>query len=300
MVEYFGPLLSIMTTSNLEQAIALQNAVDYGLTAGIHSLNKTEVQDWLSRVQAGNLYVNRGITGAIVQRQPFGGWKRSTVGPSAKAGGPNYLISLSDWEKAAAADHDIKLTDAQNSVLSLAASSAMTDSEVESLLRAAKSDIWNLQNFFRSTDESGLNAERNVMRYFRSDCTLRVDLSASNYDSWRAMLALIALGKGEVSAFDLPERLKKEAQKAGLKVTVEDAQSFRKSLLYRPRRVRYIGQPLTIESGSVLASCDVAMYSSPATESGRIELLPYFKEQAVSVTAHRFGNPVKFVAELAL
>jgi RHH-type proline utilization regulon transcriptional repressor/proline dehydrogenase/delta 1-pyrroline-5-carboxylate dehydrogenase len=274
--------------------------VDYGLTAGIHSLNKTEVRDWLSRVQAGNLYVNRGITGAIVQRQPFGGWKRSTVGPSAKAGGPNYLISLSDWEKAAAADHDIQLTDAQNSVLSLAASSAMTDSEVESLLRAAKSDIWNLQNFFRSTDESGLNAERNVLRYFRSDCTLRVDLSASNYDSWRAMLALIALGKGDVSAFDLPARLKKEAQKAGLKVTVEDAQRFHKSLLYRPRRVRYIGQPLTIETGSVLASCDIAMYSSPATESGRIELLPYFKEQAVSVTAHRFGNPVKFVAELAL
>jgi RHH-type proline utilization regulon transcriptional repressor/proline dehydrogenase/delta 1-pyrroline-5-carboxylate dehydrogenase len=300
MVEYFGPVLSIMTTSNLEQALALQNAVDYGLTAGIHSLDKNEVTHWLSKVQAGNLYVNRGITGAIVERQPFGGWKRSSVGPSTKAGGPNYLISLSNWESTAATQAEISLTDAQNSVLALAASSAMTDFEVESLLRGAKSDIWNLQNFFKSTDESGLSAERNVLRYFRSDCTLRVDLSASNYDSWRAMLALIALGKGEVSAFDLPERLKKEAQKAGLKVTVEDAQSFRKSLVYRPRRVRYIGQPLSVEKGSVMASCDVAIYANPTTESGRIELLPYFKEQAVSVTAHRFGNPVKFVAELSL
>lgn len=300
LVEYFGPVLSIMTTSNLEQALALQNAVDYGLTAGIHSLDETEVTDWLSRVQAGNLYVNRGITGAIVERQPFGGWKRSSVGPSAKAGGPNYLISLSDWENAASDQRDTTLTDAQNSVLALAAASAMSDVEVESLLRAVKSDLWNLQHFFRSTDESGLSAERNVLRYFRSDCTLRIDLSASNYDSWRALLALIALGQGEVSAFDLPERLKKEALKAGLKVIVEDAESFQRSLANRPRRVRYIGQSLIIEPGSIMASCDVSIYANSATESGRIELLPYFKEQAVSITAHRFGNPVKFVAELAL
>lgn len=300
MVEYFGPVLSIMTTSNLEQALALQNAVDYGLTAGIHSLDETEVKDWLSRVQAGNLYVNRGITGAIVQRQPFGGWKRSSVGPSTKAGGPNYLISLSDWENAPGNQLEISLTDAQNSILALCATSAASDTEVESLLRAAKSDIWHLQNFFRSTDESALSAERNVLRYFRSDCTLRIDPTASSYDTWRTILAMAALGSGEVSAFDLPERLQKEVGKAGLKLTLEDEQSFIRSLTSRPRRLRYVGQGPEVEAGSVMASCDVALYEGAATESGRIELLPYFKEQAVSVTAHRFGNPVKFVAELAI
>jgi RHH-type proline utilization regulon transcriptional repressor/proline dehydrogenase/delta 1-pyrroline-5-carboxylate dehydrogenase len=300
LVEYFGPILSIMTTSNLEQAIALQNAVDYGLTAGIHSLDATEVKDWLSRVRAGNLYVNRGITGAIVERQPFGGWKRSSVGPSTKAGGPNYLISLSNWERTAAAQHDLPLSDHQNAVLALAAASAMSDSEVESLLRGAQSDLWHLQHFFGSSDEAGLSAERNVLRYFRSDCTLRVDLSASNYDSWRSLLVLIALGKGEVSAFELPPRLHKVAQKAGLKVIVEDAQSFSRSLSLRPRRVRFVGQEQSVEAGTILASCDIALYRNQTTESGRIELLPYFKEQAVSVTAHRFGNPLKFVSELAL
>jgi hypothetical protein len=49
-------------------------------------------------VQAGNLYVNRVITGAIVRRQPFGGWKRSAVGAGRKAGGPNYLFGLGSWE----------------------------------------------------------------------------------------------------------------------------------------------------------------------------------------------------------
>ena len=62
------------------RALALQNATDFGLTAGVHSRDITEVNTWLDHVQAGNLYVNRGITGAIVRRQPFGGWKRSSVG----------------------------------------------------------------------------------------------------------------------------------------------------------------------------------------------------------------------------
>src|SRR5690606_9752452 len=78
--EYFGPVLGVMTASSLDEAIALQNGSDYGLTAGIHSLDPAEVARWIDTVEAGNLYVNRGITGAIVQRQPFGGWKRSTVG----------------------------------------------------------------------------------------------------------------------------------------------------------------------------------------------------------------------------
>src|SRR5690606_23272480 len=72
--EYFGPVLGIMRAKDLDEALALQNAVPYGLTAGIHSLDADEVGYWLDRVQAGNLYVNRPITGAIVRRQPFGGW----------------------------------------------------------------------------------------------------------------------------------------------------------------------------------------------------------------------------------
>jgi RHH-type transcriptional regulator, proline utilization regulon repressor / proline dehydrogenase / delta 1-pyrroline-5-carboxylate dehydrogenase len=300
LIEYFGPVLSIMTARNLEGAIALQNAVDYGLTAGIHSLDPVEVRDWLKRVQAGNLYVNRGITGAIVERQPFGGWKRSSVGPSTKAGGPNYLLSLSSWRPKRAEVEGVTLSDTQNAVLALAASSELTDGEVESLIRGAMSDVDALRNFFGSTDPSNLEAERNVLRYFRSDCTLRVEASASRFDSWRAMMTLIALGKGEISAFEIPERLRRIAQKAGIRVIVEDHNSFLKSLTTRPRRVRLIGKLSEIEADSPLANPDIALYQDPATESGRIELLPYFKEQAVSVTAHRFGNPVKFVRQLSI
>lgn len=89
--ECFGPVLGLMRAENLDEAVNLQNATDYGLTAGIHTLDESEIVAWRERVVAGNLYINRAITGAIVQRQPFGGWKRSSIGPGAKAGGPNYV-----------------------------------------------------------------------------------------------------------------------------------------------------------------------------------------------------------------
>ncbi|WP_197509811.1 aldehyde dehydrogenase family protein [Tessaracoccus coleopterorum] len=83
-----------MSAHSLEEAIRWQNGTAFGLTAGLHSLDAAEIRVWLDAVEAGNLYVNRTITGAIVRRQPFGGWKRSAVGPGAKAGGPGYVRAL--------------------------------------------------------------------------------------------------------------------------------------------------------------------------------------------------------------
>ena len=98
LTECFGPVLGVMRARDLDHALELQNQVPFGLTAGLQALDPLEIDHWRARVEAGNLYVNRGITGAVVQRQPFGGWKRSVVGPGAKAGGPNYVASLGRWQ----------------------------------------------------------------------------------------------------------------------------------------------------------------------------------------------------------
>ena len=95
--EWFGPVLAIMNAPNFDTARNWQNQVEFGLTAGIHCLDVGECEQWIDTVAAGNLYVNRGITGAVVNRQPFGGWKRSSVGATSKAGGPNYLNNLRRW-----------------------------------------------------------------------------------------------------------------------------------------------------------------------------------------------------------
>jgi RHH-type proline utilization regulon transcriptional repressor/proline dehydrogenase/delta 1-pyrroline-5-carboxylate dehydrogenase len=81
-----------LRADDLDHAIELQNGTDFGLTGGIQSLDPAEIGHWLDGVEVGNAYVNRHITGAIVRRQPFGGWKRSSVGRGAKSGGPDDIL----------------------------------------------------------------------------------------------------------------------------------------------------------------------------------------------------------------
>jgi RHH-type transcriptional regulator, proline utilization regulon repressor / proline dehydrogenase / delta 1-pyrroline-5-carboxylate dehydrogenase len=93
--ECFGPVLGVIRAEDLAHAVRIQNGTPFGLTGGIQSLDDDEIGYWLEHVEVGNAYVNRHITGAIVQRQPFGGWKRSSIGGAPKAGGPHYVHALS-------------------------------------------------------------------------------------------------------------------------------------------------------------------------------------------------------------
>ena len=87
-----------MAAADLDDAPSpCRTARPTGSPAGSTRSTPPKAAHWLDRVEVGNAYVNRAITGAIVQRQPFGGWKRSVVGPGAKAGGPNYVAQLGHW-----------------------------------------------------------------------------------------------------------------------------------------------------------------------------------------------------------
>ena len=94
LTEFFGPILSVIPFRKLDDAIAIVNATGYGLTSGLESLDDREQTRWQESIHAGNLYINRPTTGAIVLRQPFGGMGLSSYGPGLKAGGPNYVIPL--------------------------------------------------------------------------------------------------------------------------------------------------------------------------------------------------------------
>jgi RHH-type proline utilization regulon transcriptional repressor/proline dehydrogenase/delta 1-pyrroline-5-carboxylate dehydrogenase len=131
--ECFGPVLGLLRAASLDEAVEMQNDNDFGLTAGLHSLDEEEIGRWRERVAAGNLYINRAITGAIVQRQPFGGWKGSSFGPGAKAGGPNYVAQFARFE--------------------------------EPGVEADTYDRWWQDHFSRAHDPSGLRCEANVFRY---------------------------------------------------------------------------------------------------------------------------------------
>jgi RHH-type proline utilization regulon transcriptional repressor/proline dehydrogenase/delta 1-pyrroline-5-carboxylate dehydrogenase len=87
--EIFGPVLTVFRAADLTEALELANDTDYALTAGILSRSPVAIRRASEELRAGNVYVNRGITGAVVGRQPFGGFGLSGVG--SKAGGPDYL-----------------------------------------------------------------------------------------------------------------------------------------------------------------------------------------------------------------
>jgi RHH-type transcriptional regulator, proline utilization regulon repressor / proline dehydrogenase / delta 1-pyrroline-5-carboxylate dehydrogenase len=90
--EIFGPLLSVTSVRDTDEACDLVEALPFALTGGLFSRNPATVERVAARLPVGNLYVNRGITGAMVGRQPFGGNRRSGIG--AKAGGPDYLLQF--------------------------------------------------------------------------------------------------------------------------------------------------------------------------------------------------------------
>ena len=288
-IEYFGPILGVMTASTLDEAIDIVNEVDFGLTSGLHSLDQDEVRTWLDRIQAGNLYVNRGITGAIVRRQPFGGWKRSAVGPGTKAGGPNYLIGLTGWAPAAASP-TAKAQITHPAVRRLLAAAG----ENESLARAAASDAAAWESHFAASDVSGLWAERNVQRYLPVPVSVRLASGAPVASLVRVVAA--GLLAGSPMRVSVAEPLPSDLVAAIGEVTVEDDATWLAGL--GAGRVRLIGATAASVTAATGGRPDLAVWAGPVTESGRIELLPFLHEQAVSITAHRFGNPDPLAASV--
>ena len=293
LTEYFGPVLGLVDAADLDDAIAIQNQVDYGLTAGLHTLDRAEIERWLDRVEAGNAYVNRSIVGAIVRRQPFGGWKKSSVGPGAKAGGPNYLVGLSDWRSAAATKHG-QLRRELREFLDHTQRLGLDEADRDFLARSLHSDalVW-AEEFGIARDVSGLTAERNVFRYRPVPVTVHAE------DGHLAAL-LRVVGAGLLAGSDVtvstPAPLERDVvellRSCGVIYRVDDADAWR-AVLHTdpPARVRLLGGSRTEFAEASDGRPDVALYAHPVVEAGRVELLTFLREQAVAITAHRFGSP---------
>jgi len=251
--ECFGPVLGLMRAESLDHAIELQNAGDYALTGGIHSLDNAEVEHWLADVEIGNAYVNRHITGAIVQRQPFGGWKRSSVGGGAKAGGPGYVAQFT------------RISDQS------------TEPIDQPSLRTAMRSTWQ-QYYCTDHDETGLVAEANILRYVPLD---RVEVRhADDTDRRLAVLRVVA----EVTGVPLG------VSAAAAESDAEFAQRLATSSV-RPDRVRLLTD-LSDDARRTLHAADVAIDVTEPTTDPMIELQRWVREQAISRTLHRHGRLV--------
>ena len=307
LTEYFGPILGIMTASTLDEAIDIVNDIEYGLTSGLHSLDRDELEVWLDRIEGGNLYVNRGITGAIVRRQPFGGWKKSAIGAGTKAGGPNYLHGLGDWTDAPVASQPRAPRPPAAGLLQAAEQAGVAGADLEWLGEALSSDAhaWD-DEFGTARDVSQLVVERNVLRYLPVPVTIRAEADAPLHHVIRAVAAGLAaeVAPSLSTPIALPNEIGDALRNAGVAVSYDDeagwaervsqiaAQEGRKGwarirLVAGESRADSIARTFAASGGKP----DVAVYGGEVVRAGRVELLPHLHEQAVSITAHRFGTP---------
>lgn len=305
LTECFGPVLGIMRAKNLAEAVKLQNAVDYGLTAGLHSLDEKEIDYWLEHVEAGNLYVNRHITGAIVQRQAFGGWKLSAFGPGAKAGGPNYVAQLGTWHADGMPEHGIELTP-EIARAHADYTGLVDDQDERAWLRGALASdaaAWAAE-LGREEDLSALHAEANIFRYRPAPVTIRAEEGASAGQLMRLLCAAELAGAPvKVSLnLDLSRELKAKhdagpAAVAGLQrlAKVVEVGESTKQFIERAKagetneRIRVIGDGDAIEA-ALAGLASVTVLTGEVLATGRRELLTFLREQAISLTRHRFGH----------
>ena len=291
--ECFGPVLGLMRAEDLDYAIELANDTPFGLTGGIHSLDDREVAQWQARVAVGNAYINRHITGAIVRRQPFGGWKGSVFGPGAKAGGPNYVLQMGHWQQAdlptAQADPAPALTTLLTQCLK-----QMPNDAAQTLLRAsAGSYAWAWRSHFsQEHDPSQVLGEQNLFRYRPVEGIL---LRAEDIDPVALCQVVLAARTCQARlTVSLPPSATEWAwlQEAG------DVQLIYEEEAYLVDRLRTAGgydrlrsvTPISLVLRRAANDAHIGVIDAPVLANGRLELRHYLREQAVAQTMHRYGN----------
>ncbi len=262
--ELFAPLLAVVPVRDLSEAILLVNSLPYGLTSGLQSLDEKEQRTWRNSIMAGNLYINRGITGAIVNRQPFGGMKLSAFGGGIKAGGPNYCVQL------------MKITDKSGAV-----------------------DYWRTdyaqayeQEFAHARDWSNLHGEQNVFRYLPlKSMVLRLfegdTAEAVNQVAFAAKLV------------GTPLTISLSRSHEGLVTGIKDAhilyQEFEEFIdgIGNFERIRTITDNIPMRLLEEAAHKDKYIAQGKPLCCGRMELIHYIKEQSIAFEYHRYGSIIE-------
>jgi RHH-type proline utilization regulon transcriptional repressor/proline dehydrogenase/delta 1-pyrroline-5-carboxylate dehydrogenase len=308
MTELFGPVLGVMQAKDLEEAIALVNQTGYGLTSGLESLDDREQEIWRQQIRAGNLYINRVTTGAIVLRQPFGGMGKSAFGPGIKAGGPNYVVQLMDVEEYGDPETSDEIQDTllrhfRDGLLERRdAVEGRARDEVSRVITAIGSYALNLRREFgREHDHFHLLGQDNVRRYLPVR-ELRIRLHPD--DTFFELLARVAAARAagcrmtvsiqpevSVPGLDLLHELT-EPWGGGIEFVEEtDAELAQMICQGQTERVRYAA-PDRVPAEIFDAVKDTGLYiaRAPVLTEGRIELLWYMCEQSISTDYHRYGN----------
>lgn len=314
-----APVLGILHAPTVTRAIELQNAIGSGFVAGLHTRDVGDLELWLDTAEAAVLRVNRPSTGGVVQREPLGGWGEASVGAGAMSGGPHRLVTLGSWRPssggASSSTLHLRGLDSRITALIEAAQPTLSYEAFEWLRRGALSDAvsWD-REFGRVTDVSRLGVERNLRRYRPADVAIR----ATGDASWQAVLRVLVAAVRSGSTFSLstpvglPAPVRHLLGESDIAVSVETDEEWLQRLAggipdaaegdapvasARPDRIRLVGPAETVATQrravaeTVGTDVSLTVYADEVTTAGRLELLPFLREQAVSIAAHRYGLP---------
>jgi RHH-type proline utilization regulon transcriptional repressor/proline dehydrogenase/delta 1-pyrroline-5-carboxylate dehydrogenase len=294
--ELFGPVLAVMRADNLLHAIELANDTPYGLTSGLQSLDDREKEIWINKIEAGNCYINRGITGAIVRRQPFGGTKASSFGNGAKAGGPNYLMQFCHPREVSLPQEKSPLNDAVNNLTAILQKYPLSKEELGTWYASTANYAYWAQRFAEDHDPSQVVGQDNILRYrpHKKVC-FRIQDQDTSLDILRVLAAAISCNAHiEVSwsqghsHIHFKEHLRPLSHFFHIVEESED-QFNRRVKEGAFRRIRLISapsDPLKFAASESASFLDFA----PVLSNGRFELLHFLREIIFSIDYHRYGN----------
>jgi RHH-type proline utilization regulon transcriptional repressor/proline dehydrogenase/delta 1-pyrroline-5-carboxylate dehydrogenase len=307
--ELFGPVLGVMRAQNLDEAIDLANQTGYGLTAAIESLDPREIARWQAGIRAGNLYINRGTTGAVVLRQPFGGLGLSAIGPAIKAGGPNYVTQFVRLRETA--PPPLTAIPTPEALLKLAQEWeagcrwGRLRAWQEDLLKSAqavRSYLFNAQTeFYVDHDYFHLRGQDNLLRHLPVG---RVAVCLHPDDRLFEVVARLAAAlaarcrviltkpKGMVNeATDFLATAPGRGLLSLVSEIVDHADEDVLESLPHVDRLRYAA-PNRVPRTTYAQAAKRGIYIArePVMMDGRIELLRYLLSQSICHTYHRYGN----------
>ncbi len=297
MNELFGPVLAVMKARDLKHAVEIVNSTGYGLTSGIESLDEREVEYWKANLKAGNLYVNRGTTGAIVLRQPFGGMGKSAIGAGRKVGIFNYITQFVDFTETSKPNVSKKY----NTELTRFIDSykGANKDDIEKLSVALQSYYENYENeFSQEKDYCNVRGEDNHFRYIPlKNVLIRVSSDDTIFEAVSRILAARVSGvhfkvsinnNSEVKSF--LEQSKEVLFTARDSMIEQDDNSFARDLASYDRVIYSDIEKVPASVFKEAAKTVTFIVRQKPMMEGRLELLNYFAEQSVSHSYHRYGN----------
>lgn len=294
--ELFGPVLGLVKAENLEDAIMIANSTPYGLTSGIHSLDEREVIRWEKQIVAGNLYINRTITGALVQRQPFGGCKKSSFGNGSKAGGANYLLQFMHIKQKGLPKEKAAVNIWVNRLSTFLEKFDLSAEELGTWYASVANYAFWWQRFRRDYDPTKIVGQDNFQRYVpHKKVTIRLYSDNKPMDYLRIFAAALTTESSvQISWKKEGKKFPPTANWQALLPLFNIVEETEQEFLVRVKsgdikRVRILSKP---SKELIEAASESACYIDFAEvlANGRIELLHFLREVSISHDYHRYGN----------